>query len=374
MQTILRFIVHSLRVRRIEYRIAEIPILLIPVFLTLRDRTPLATLAFWEGVCVFFFLFSLGDLVNCLTDRELDRTYKPHLSEAVYGLGVGNVAAQAILSAVAALLLAAHAAWLLDRWVLLACAAVGVVVAPAYSVEPVRLKRRGLLQVLFFWLGLFAGPMVFAALLVDPAPPPEVYGVALAYGLLQTGVVLVNTAEDYPEDRAMGINTVIVSLGLPRGIRLAHRLALAGALALWLLFSLVLFVRAPWLGGYLAVLAFILVSGFVCDRIRRLRLRVESSEPVEAVDAVKEAGRWVPLAITLVALSALLVALARFAARPDAGSIDADITALVCYCPAPCPTRNRTSNGIEGGRLDDPEPGVAGRRRDGAGPRRRGAC
>src|SRR5262245_61506268 len=152
MRAILRFMVWSLRVRRVEYRVAEIPILLIPVFLTLRDLAPLATLAFWEGVGVFFFLFALGDLVNCLTDRELDRTYKPHLSEAVYGLGVGNVAAQAVFSAVAALLLAAHAAWLLDRWVLLAYAAVGVLVAPAYSIEPIRLKRRGLLQVLFFWL------------------------------------------------------------------------------------------------------------------------------------------------------------------------------------------------------------------------------
>src|SRR5262249_46820995 len=147
----------------------------------------------------------------------------------------------------------------------------------------------------------------------DPSPPPEVYGVALAYSLLQTGVVLVNTAEDYPEDRAMGINTVIVSLGLAGGIRLAHRLTVAGAFALWLVFVLVLFFRVPgWTTYFLALMVFTAVLAGVCRWVRDLRRRVEASEPADAVAAVKASGRLVPLCITLVALSSLLVALARF--------------------------------------------------------------
>src|SRR5204863_227250 len=77
---------------------------------------------------------------NCLADRDLDAVYKPHLTEGVYGLGVGQVTFQAAASAALALALAAHMAWQLDRWVLLAATAVGLVVAWAYSAAPMRLK------------------------------------------------------------------------------------------------------------------------------------------------------------------------------------------------------------------------------------------
>src|SRR6266481_3997623 len=100
----MKFLIYMLRIRRIEFRVAEIPILAIPALLLIRDISIVKTFVFWEGILVFFFLFAFGDMINCLADRDLDAVYKPHLSEAIYGLGVRNVRWQIALTIVAALL------------------------------------------------------------------------------------------------------------------------------------------------------------------------------------------------------------------------------------------------------------------------------
>jgi UbiA prenyltransferase family len=305
---VLRFIRYSLRLRRVEYRVAELPIFLIPVLLTAPDRGAFASAAFWEGLCIFLFLFSFGDLLNCLADRDLDAVYKPQLTEAVDGLTKTGVAVQAALSALAALALTAHLAWLLDRWVLLPLVVVGLFVAYAYSVEPLRLKGRGLWQLGFYWLGLFTGPMIFTAFLFQPWPGVGVLAVGVTYGLMQTGVILVNTAEDYPEDRQMGVKTAILALGLWRGITAALVLAVAGAAGL-IASLLIYFPRPECLECTLTcVVPLALAALLVCVAIARLRWRMRGGDEAGAVAAVKASARWVPVWITALAVTSLLAA------------------------------------------------------------------
>src|SRR5688572_19447425 len=142
--SVTRFLLYMLRIRRVEFRVAEIPILAIPVLLMIRDAAPLKTFAFWEGVFIFFLLFAFGDMINCLADRDLDAVYKPHLSEAVYGLGVRFVTFQVLATAALALVLSAHLSWLTGRWLLFVLVAIGLALGAAYSVPPVRLKGRGI--------------------------------------------------------------------------------------------------------------------------------------------------------------------------------------------------------------------------------------
>src|SRR5437667_1905185 len=178
----MKFLIYMLRIRRVEFRIAEIPILAIPALLLIRDGSILKTFVFWEGILVFFFLFAFGDMINCLADRDLDAVYKPHLSEAVYGLGVPFVTFQVIASAVIALVLAAHVSWQLHRWLLVPLVAAGVVLGFAYSVKPIQLKGRGLLQLLCLWVIIFVGPMLFVGLLVSAAASASLIVFAAAYG------------------------------------------------------------------------------------------------------------------------------------------------------------------------------------------------
>jgi 4-hydroxybenzoate polyprenyltransferase len=308
----LRYLIYTLRLRRVEYRIAELPIFLIPVLLTIDSATAFLSLAFWEGLVIFFFLFAFGDLLNCLTDRDLDAIYKPHLTEAVYGIGVRGVVLQAVLSAVAALGLAIHLAWLLDRWLLPVAVVVGLFVAFAYSVPPLRLKGRGLWQLVFYWLGLFTGPMIFAALLFTSWPRPEVVAVCVFFGLMQTGTILVNTAEDYPEDRQMQVRTAIVALGLQRGLTVAWVLAALGSLGLLTTLAILYRRHAEHTWTWAALVPLAVGSVLACWAMFTLQQRIGPLPGAEAVVAVKQAARWVPVWITLLAVSSLLAAVVFF--------------------------------------------------------------
>jgi 4-hydroxybenzoate polyprenyltransferase len=309
---IFRYFIFLLRIRRVEFRIAEIPILAIPVLLLIRETSVIKTFSFWEGIFIFFLLFAFGDMINCLADRDLDAVYKPHLSEAVYGLGVRFVTFQVIASGVLAILLSIHLSWTLSRWSLLVLVMAGIALGTAYSVKPIQLKGRGLGQLVCLWLIIFVGPMLFVALLIDAVPSVAILIFAAFYGILQMGVILVNTAEDYPEDLAAGIRTTIVALGLRQGITLAFWLVIIGAIGvLWTLDTLFL-RRTDNLIWLMALVPVVFACIYVTNDILKLKRKIKASELDESIQIVKQTAKKVPLWITIVAWSILAAAFAYF--------------------------------------------------------------
>lgn len=315
----LRFLADMLLIRRIEFRVAEIPILAIPVLLAARDGSPFRTFAFWEGVFLFFLLFAFGDMINCLADRDLDAIYKQHLSRAVYGLGVKFVTFQVVASAVVAVAVAAHLSWALGRWALFGLVLAGLALGAAYSVEPVRLKGRGLAQLFCLWLVIFVGPMVMAELFVGPRVEAGPLALAAAFGALQMGLILVNTAEDYPEDLEAGVNTVIVSLGLARGIGLAYGLALGGAAALLATLGALFRNEGVGASAWASLLPVAAACAYAVHGVGRVSRAVAGASEEDAVRAVKREAKRVPLWLTAVAWSTLVAATAFFLARPGKG-------------------------------------------------------
>ena len=296
----------SLRIRRLEYRIAELPIFLIPVCLAAPRLDVFAGLAFWESLFVFLLLFVFGDLLNCISDRDLDSVYKPHLSEAIDGLGLGNVWGQAIASGVLAVLLSVHLAIQQDRWLLPPMVLFGLALAYAYSIEPFRLKRRGFWQLMFYWLGLFAAPMLMPTYLFSPQVTLGDISVAIAYGLMQTGVILVNTAEDFPEDRSMRVRTIVVATGLENGVRLSWFLTTLGGVFLGSLFVYTMrsegWTEKAWFG----IIPFGLALSFAVTQITRLHYQVRGQSEATAMVAIRKSAKLVPLRITSLALSSLV--------------------------------------------------------------------
>jgi 4-hydroxybenzoate polyprenyltransferase len=307
-----RFLLYMLRIRRVEFRVAEIPILAIPVLLLIKDAAPLKTFAFWEGIFIFFLLFAFGDMVNCLADRDLDAVYKPHLSEAVYGLGVRFVTFQVSATAALALVLSAHLSRLTGRWQLLVLVAVGLALGTAYSVPPVRLKGRGFAQLVCLWLIIFVGPMLFVALLVDAYPPPALLVLAAAYGALQMGVILINTAEDYPEDLAAGVRTTVVATGLSAGVTLALWLAALGSVGLLATLALLFRQRQAGAARVAALLPAACACVYVCGSIWSLNRAVAGAGLSDQIRTVKRVAKKVPLWVTVVAWSTLAAAYALY--------------------------------------------------------------
>jgi alpha-ketoglutarate-dependent taurine dioxygenase/4-hydroxybenzoate polyprenyltransferase len=299
------------RLRRPEFMRAEIPILLIPAILSATRPADLARLAFAEGAALFFLLFHVGDMVNCLLDRDVDLHRKTHLSEAVRALGPTNVKVQIALSAAVAAALGVHLAITLGRLWMAAGAVLGVLLGASYTAPPLRLKSRGLIQLAAYVSLLFVGPMAMIAGLFVPRPTPTLLLAAVAYGAMQTGVILVNTAEDLDEDEREGIRTAAVALGAAGSARAARLLAFLGALA----YGGVLAMAAgpPW-----ALIALLPVAAVIAYNDRWLRALGTATaglpEPA-AREAIRKQGRYVPRHVEAGAWASALAALAVLAAR-----------------------------------------------------------
>lgn len=297
----------SIRIRRPEFMVAEIPILLIIAWLTARGS--LWTVNFAETVALFFLLFHFGDMINCLADRDLDAVYKTHLSEAVKGLGVRNVKWQLALTVLGALGLSAHLAWVTRRPDVLGLVAFGLLLGAQYSVGPLRLKGRGLLQVGALWAVIFVGPMLLVARVLGAEPSWLLLFLIGSYGAMQQGIVLVNTAEDLPEDRAARIRTTAVSIGMKGCLALAtFMVAIGGAGTLG---SLGLMAWRSHHGSTtFALLSPLLLSWiWVTWRVGGTWRRASRAATEEAALAIlRPRARWMPLWITATAWASLFAA------------------------------------------------------------------
>lgn len=299
----------ALRIRRPEFMVAELPILLIPALLSGRELG----LAGWVEIAVMFFLlFHVGDMVNCLADRDLDSVYKTRLSEAVHGLGVGSVTAQIAASCAAALAIAVERSVRDRRWEPIALVAFGLALGLQYSLRPLWLKGRGVLQIVTLWALVFVGPMTLVWVSFGRALEPMPLALFGAYGLMQQGIILVNTAEDIPEDRACGIRTSAIALGLERSLAVAGAMIVAGGLGSLGILGWMLHARgAPVAASLLGLAAAVALVSFGVVRARRAARVARSKAGADersVVDAMRPYGRRVPVWITVTALGALAAA------------------------------------------------------------------
>ena len=285
--TLLRDLV---RIRRIEFAMAELPIVLIPLGLIWAPG--LEPLRAAIAVGVLWLLYQAGDMANCLADREVDVAGKTALSEAIRRLGTRNVGLQIALTGVAALI---GAAWLgLD---ILALTVLGVFLAVEYSLGPIKAKSRGLLQLPYSAGILFLGPMVLVEQAVLGRVSGTIVAVAIAFGTMQQGALLVNIVEDLREDVRHGYRTAGVVLGQLGSVRGAFILNALGGLAYMALMDAAWWSLLPFAAAWLWVLA----------RIGDLALQVQRY-PDEARDRIRKRVPELPGWLSFQAWMALIPA------------------------------------------------------------------
>lgn len=288
----------SIRIRRPEFMVAEIPILLIPMLLAWRAGTRASVIA--ELVALFFLLFHFGDMINCFADRDLDAVYKTRLSEAVFGLGPRNVLWQITITVLAAIGLSVHLASVTGHDDLVLLVLFGLSLGAQYSVGPIRFKSRGVLQVLALIAVIFVGPMLLVARTLGSTLEWPLLALIAAYGAMQEGIILINTAEDLPEDRADAIRTTAVALGLRGCIALALAMVgVCGALVI------ALFAR---MGHTAAVVPLCAAWVWVVWEISRIATVVRGRDEVAAIKAFRPLARRMPLWITATAWTSLWAA------------------------------------------------------------------
>jgi alpha-ketoglutarate-dependent taurine dioxygenase/4-hydroxybenzoate polyprenyltransferase len=283
--SLLRYINNCLTIRRKEFFVAELPIFIIPLLLSISSPSNFLNPFLYLGLFAIILLFNMGDMINCYTDYKLDSIYKSHLSNAVYELGKKNVKLQIILSGIMALFITSWIAIATHQLYLIPLTIVGGFVGLQYSIKPFKFKSRGIWQLICLWGIIFFGPMIYTAIITNGFPSFLQILLFTFYGFHQMGIILLNTAEDYTEDKAIGLKTIIIILGLHKAMNFAFYLVLFSGLLMQFFFSYFLFQNnAIW---YLYLFTAIFTIGWF-EIVLEYKIIIHKINALTEEDAIKE--------------------------------------------------------------------------------------
>lgn len=300
-----RFIDNNLTIRRKEFFVAELPIFLIPLLLNIQAPADFLQPMLYLGLLAIILLFNIGDIINCYADYKLDAIFKSHLSNAVYELGKANVKWQIVLSGVFALALTAVVAVYTGQLYLIPLTLAGTFIGLQYSVKPFKFKSKGVWQLLCLWGIIFFGPMLYTAIITSGFPGLLQLALFSFYGFHQMGIILLNTAEDYTEDKESGLVTIIVKLGFHRAMNFSYWLIIVSGLLLQVTFAYFLFRQgAPWY-LYLGIGVFTLGWGRIISEHKTIIARLNRQEEEAAIKEVKKNGMKVPRWLNIGAYTSL---------------------------------------------------------------------
>ena len=195
-----------------------------------------------------------SQVVNDWFDREVDAINEP-ARPIPSGRAPGR---SALYIAIGWTLLSLGIAAFLGPVVLVA-AALGLLLAWAYSAPPARLKANG-------WYGNTAVGFCYeglpwvtgAAVIASAVPSPEVLAAAVLYSIGAHGIMVLNDFKALEGDRQLGVRSIPVQLGPERAARLACWTMAVPQLVVVLGLAL---LDRPWHAGGVALL---LAAQFAC--------------------------------------------------------------------------------------------------------------
>jgi 4-hydroxybenzoate polyprenyltransferase len=214
---------------------------------------------------------AIGAQANTLSDRDLDSKdeRKKQLVAALNSFGANRLKRVLVVECFIALILVVLFMYIQQKPVLLVLWIVGISLGCAYSLQPIRLKSRNWLAPISLILVLAFFPVLFAYYTFTNEV--NFFFLVSLTGLALTvyGVIIPTETRDYFGDKAMGIETFTVSLGLVKASLLATALLTAGA-TLTVIAFLLQFIYAQH-----SLLSFFLVAipvacFFVLKQFRRL--------------------------------------------------------------------------------------------------------
>ncbi len=206
---------------------------------------------------------AIGAQANTLSDRELDSKdeRKKQLVKAMNSFVANRLKKVLITEFTLTLILVFLFMLIQQKPILLLLWIVGICLGCAYSLPPMRLKSRSWLAPISLILVLAFFPVLFAYYTFTTEMNPFFLMSLTGLALTVYGVIIPTEIRDYFGDKAMGIETLTVHLGLVKASIIAIALLTTGA-ALTAIAFLLQFTYAQHL--FLAVLLVAIpVAGFV---------------------------------------------------------------------------------------------------------------
>lgn len=175
-----------------------------------------------------------GGAINVYFDYEFDRKSptKKRLPAAIDLVGKKKVRNMLVAEAVLFLAMGGVLAYITGKFILLLLLLAGTFFTIAYSVEPLRFKKRGFLNSLSLFLIIMFLPPLFGWYTVRETMQAPAFLMILGLALVQYGNGLYYTTADYTEDKNDNIRTPSVLMGVIRSVRVSMLLVLAGFLCL----------------------------------------------------------------------------------------------------------------------------------------------
>lgn len=236
-----------------------------------------------EGFSWYILAFLLAGQVNALSDYELDKKSKSHIPKAIDKMGKRRLKHIILLEGIIASFIAAHLSLALSKPLIAVLCFTGLFLGFGYSLEPIRLKKRGIFHSLTLMLIISIYPVLFGYFIIKDDLSLFAILVAGSIALLEYGVSLVTASRDYFEDLEMDAKTPAVILGPQKALKIATCLS-AGSGTILVTSFVYTFALKNMLFS-LSVLSIVLAFFVILTKQYKL---VKNSQRAGITDLVKE--------------------------------------------------------------------------------------
>jgi 4-hydroxybenzoate polyprenyltransferase len=255
-QNVLSKIWAFLVVSRVEFMVMGIPVIAISALLAAsRPNDLMGDNAVRLGLLttVWYLAYWISSQVNCIADYELDKTYKSRLPRSIDILkGTRTIWLMIMVETVVASAIVVYLAITESRLGLAVLWVVGLFLIGAYSLEPLRFKRRGFLNLLTLALILYFLPALYIYYSMAPQMKILPLLALLGFSTQMIGLLLVNQIEDYHEDKQMNVLTSSVRWGLKKASMVSLLFTAVMSVVLLVVFSML--AKTPYAFVGLAVM------------------------------------------------------------------------------------------------------------------------
>jgi 4-hydroxybenzoate polyprenyltransferase len=247
-QNVLTKIWAFLVVSRVEFMVMGLPVIAISALLAAsrpNDLTGDGAVRLGLLTALWYLAYWISSQVNCIADYELDKHYKSRLPRSIDILkGPRTIWSMIAVETVVASTIVVYLAITESRVGLVVLWVVGLFLIGAYSLEPLRFKRRGFLNLVTLSLILYFLPALYIYYAMAPQMKILPLLALLGFSTQMIGLLLVNQVEDYHEDTEMGVLTSTVRWGLKKASMVSLLFTAVMSVVLLVVFSML--ARTPY--------------------------------------------------------------------------------------------------------------------------------
>ena len=300
-----------LLVSRVEFMVMGIPVIAVSALLAAsRPNDLLGDGAVRLGLltAVWYLAYWISSQVNCIADYELDKVYKSRLPRSIDILkGPRTIWLMITLETVVASAIVVYLAMSESRVGLVVLWVVGLFLIGAYSLEPLRFKRRGFLNLVTLSLILYFLPSLYIYYAMAPQMKILPLLALSGFSAQMIGLLLVNQIEDYHEDKQMNVLTSTVRWGLKKASLVSLLFTAVMSAVLLVVFSILARTPYVFVGVTLMLVAYAAALRYHF-KLFQAATSWEATHAQAAAQRVRQLAAQVPLWFFVAGMPLVLVA------------------------------------------------------------------